>query len=248
MDLRSCSLARLPVRNSTMQRFHFHKAEALSGDSSSNASAFRKCLVKQEMRRNVMSAVSRCQHLDKYEVKLRLIYQRPTFVLFLFPIFSQGRSIKDFFFLLLPPSFVLVLNSFGFIRVALARQDTTPRPHTLLCSAQRQASFSLFVFPPALRCKMDCSQLNYRNISASTYHRRAIFKSPKTNFLMSLYSTRTPNQPPEKTVCGTSWELFKRDGLDRTGFFFSFPVWSLCCNTQWTSTCPLKTVHCISEY
>lgn len=41
---------------------------------------------------------------------------------------------------------------------------------------------------------------------------------------MSLYSTRTPNQPPEKTACGTSWELFKGDGLDRTGFFF-LPCW-----------------------
>lgn len=123
----------------------------------------------------------------------------------------------------MPRSFTLVLNSFGFIRVALARWDKTPWPHTLLCSALlsgRPPSPFLF-FPPALQCKMDCSQLNYRNISASTYHRRAIFKSPKTEFLMSLYSTRTPNQPPEKTVCGTSWELFKGDGLA----FFFLPCW-----------------------
>lgn len=70
---------------------------------------------------------------------------------------------------------------------------------------------------------MHCSQLNYRNISASTYHRRAIFKSPKTKFLMSLYSTRTPNQPPEKTLCGTSWELFKRR-LGPNRLFFH-PCW-----------------------
>lgn len=68
-----------------------------------------------------MSAVSRCQHLNKYEVKLRLIYQRPTFVLFPFPtFFFQRKEYKGFFFLL-PRSFTLVLNSFGFIRVALAR-------------------------------------------------------------------------------------------------------------------------------
>lgn len=195
-----------------------------------------------------MSAVSRCQHLDKYEVKLRLIYQRPTFVLFPFPtFFSKGRSIKDFFYCPVPSSWFLTASVSSGQRW---RGETQHHGHTLcsvlLCSAAGLLLPFCF-FPPALRCKMDCSQLNYRNISASTYHRRAIFKSPKTKFLMSLYSTRTPNQPPEKTVCGTSWELFKGDGLDRTGFF-SFPVGSLCCNIQWTFTCPQNNSLCIRDH
>lgn len=86
-----------------------------------------------------MSAVSRCQHLDKYEVKLRLIYQRPTFVLFPFPtFFSKGRSIKDFFF----------IAPFHQGSAGEVRHHGHTLCSALLCSAWRQASFSLFVFSP----------------------------------------------------------------------------------------------------
>lgn len=51
-----------------------------------------------------MSAVSRRQHLDKYEVKLRLTYQRPTFVLFSFSnIFFQRKEYKGLFIFFIAP-------------------------------------------------------------------------------------------------------------------------------------------------
>lgn len=80
-------------RKTNVSIFTSAKADVLSGDSRCAASAFLKMRCKTGNEAECyMSAVYRCQHLDKHQRKLRSINWRPTFSLISFSKnFSEQR-------------------------------------------------------------------------------------------------------------------------------------------------------------
>lgn len=102
----------------------------------------------------------------------------------------------------------------------------TPRPHTLI-SPSHGSPIPPFPFPPSRA--LCCTQRGRLPAKLQEHFckylpQTKLFLRPKTKALMSLYSTRTPIQPPKKTVeqagnlCLRGAAGEKRPGTDQAVF------------------------------
>lgn len=117
--------------------------------------------------------------------------------------------------------FLLYVGLSAWVSSRSCRLGETPRPHTLI-SPSHGSPFSPGTQRGQLPAKLQEHFCNY-------LPQTKLFLRPKTNALMSLYSTRTRIQPPKKT-CGTSWKSLplrrcSRKGLEEIRLFSRWFLW-----------------------